>query len=340
MSKKNKNGYIVYKHTSPSGKIYIGITHLKPEHRWGKDGKGYKNNEHLTNAIKKYGWNNFKHEILFDGLTKEEAEQKEIELIAYYKSNQSKRGYNLDNGGKCVGTHSDQTKKKLSEANKGKHHSEETKRKMSQSGKGRIFSDEHKQKISESLTGITRPYLQGENNPNYGKHLSDETKRKISESKKGKAGTLMSEDNKIKLSERSRKAVWQYDENGKFIKEWDSATDASKELKISRSGITACCKDRKKTCGGFIWRYKGVKLKNGDINKFKPIHYQCKPVNQYSLDGNFIKKYESIKSAVIENNFNINSGISNIHYCCSNITKKAYGYIWKYADDEINNNVC
>lgn len=46
MSKRNDNGYIVYKHISPSNKFYIGITLSKPEHRWGKDGHGYKSQLH------------------------------------------------------------------------------------------------------------------------------------------------------------------------------------------------------------------------------------------------------------------------------------------------------
>lgn len=336
MSEINENGYIVYKHTSPSNKVYIGITHLKPEHRWGKDGNGYKNNEHFTNAIKKYGWDNFEHEILFDGLTKEEAEQKEIKLIAYYKSNQSKFGYNRDNGGRCIGTVSEEVKKKLSEVNKGKKHSDETKRKMSESRKGRAFSEEHRQKISEALIGKQR--LRGKDNPNYGKCLSEETKKKISESRKGKGGFPMSEENKLKLSERSRKVILQYDLNGNFIKEWESAVSASKNLGIERSDITSCCNYKIKTSGGFIWRHKGDELQCEDIDKHKPFRYQCRPIEQYTKNGEFIKRYESIKSAVIENNFNNNSGLSNIHYCCSGKTKSAYGYIWKYADEEQNIN--
>lgn len=67
---------------------------------------------------------------------------------------------------------------------RGKHHSEETKRKMSDAAKGRIFTEEHKRKISKNHADIS-----GINNPNYnkpswnrGKHLSKEHKRKISES--------------------------------------------------------------------------------------------------------------------------------------------------------------
>lgn len=41
-----------------------------------------------------------------------------------------------------------------------------------------------------------------------------------------------------------------------FIKEWDSATIAGKELKISSSDICQCCKNKKNSCGNFKWKYK------------------------------------------------------------------------------------
>ena len=69
--------YIVYKHTSPSGKVYIGITSRTPEARWGKDGVEYKLNKHFWNAIQKYGWDNFDHEILCTNLNYEDACKKE-----------------------------------------------------------------------------------------------------------------------------------------------------------------------------------------------------------------------------------------------------------------------
>ena len=91
---------------------------------------------YFWNAIQKYGWDNFEHEILFDGLTKEEAEQKEIELIAYYNSNNKDYGYNLSSGGESGSKgykHTDETKKRMSENRKGKknsmygkHHTEES----------------------------------------------------------------------------------------------------------------------------------------------------------------------------------------------------------------------
>lgn len=92
------NRYFVYKHTCPNGKVYIGITCQTPSKRW-HNGKGYVQNKYFYSAISKYGWDNIKHEILFDSLTKEEACKKEIELIAQYRSNLHEYGYNLSVGG-------------------------------------------------------------------------------------------------------------------------------------------------------------------------------------------------------------------------------------------------
>lgn len=112
--------YTVYKHTSPSGKVYIGITKQKPQDRW-KNGHGYLNKNKydeytqpaMAKAIVKYGWDNFQHEILFTGLTKEEAKTKEIELISEYKSDDRRFGYNIEHGGNSVEKFSDETKAKI-----------------------------------------------------------------------------------------------------------------------------------------------------------------------------------------------------------------------------------
>lgn len=109
-----ERNYIVYKHTSPSNKVYIGITKQKPYKRW-KYGYGYDDSQPLIKkAIQKYGWNNIRHEILYNNLTKKEAEQKEIELIAFYKSNQKEYGYNIQSGGISGENTSEETKKKMS----------------------------------------------------------------------------------------------------------------------------------------------------------------------------------------------------------------------------------
>ena len=74
MEEKN---YTVYMHIFPNSKKYIGITKVKPQYRWGSNGR-YHHNVYMMNAIKKYKWENVKHIILYTNLTKEEAEQKEM----------------------------------------------------------------------------------------------------------------------------------------------------------------------------------------------------------------------------------------------------------------------
>lgn len=135
--------YYVYKHTFPNGKVYIGITCQKPKARWA-NGNGYlqvmKNGKYrqplMARAVIKYGWDNILHEILFSGLTKEEAECKEKELIAEYKSDNPEFGYNIQHGGD-VGRHSEETKRKMSEAAKGRKLTAEDRRKISEAKMGK-----------------------------------------------------------------------------------------------------------------------------------------------------------------------------------------------------------
>lgn len=96
--------YTVYKHTCPNGKVYIGITKQKPERRWGVNGCGYKENEYFYRAIQKYGWENIKHEIIAEGLTEDEADAMEIDLISEYRATDRNCGYNRHFGGKVHDT--------------------------------------------------------------------------------------------------------------------------------------------------------------------------------------------------------------------------------------------
>lgn len=105
--------YIVYVHTNKkNNKKYIGITSRSLKQR-ARNGEGYKGCEKFYNAIKKYGWNNFSHKILFRNLSKEEAELKEQELIKEY--NTQINGYNVANGG-SVNSMTDETKQKISKS--------------------------------------------------------------------------------------------------------------------------------------------------------------------------------------------------------------------------------
>lgn len=129
--------YTIYRHTSPSGKVYIGQTCQKVWVRWLHNGNGYQDSPILWNAIQKYGWENFTHEVLLEGLSKSEADYAEKYLIKWYKLHNI--SYNIANGGggntgfipwnKGIKTNivpwnkgvpmSDETKERVSKAKKG-----------------------------------------------------------------------------------------------------------------------------------------------------------------------------------------------------------------------------
>ena len=146
------NNYKVYMHTSPSGKVYVGITCQPTYVRW-KNGNGYKNNKHFYNAIIKYGWDNFEHQIILENVSKETACAVEIELISKYRSNQFKYGYNRSTGGEFATTgvpKSAETRSKISNSLKGRKLSEEQIRHISAALKGKPRkprSDEHKKNL-------------------------------------------------------------------------------------------------------------------------------------------------------------------------------------------------
>ena len=84
--------YFVYKHTSPEGKVYIGITRKLPRERWAK-GESYKENTDFHADIKKFGWDAFDHEILERGLDEQQALEAEDRFIRQFDCLRPK-GYN------------------------------------------------------------------------------------------------------------------------------------------------------------------------------------------------------------------------------------------------------
>ena len=54
------------------------------------------------------------------------------------------------------------------------------------------------------------------------------------------------------------KPIIQYDKEGNFIKEWDCANDVERVLGISNKHIGSVCLGKRKSCGGYIWKYKNA----------------------------------------------------------------------------------
>ena len=117
---------------------YIGVTKQELKKRF-KNGKGYKPNTKINQAILKYGWKNFSHCILFETNNKEKAGKKEIEYIKLF--NTIKQGYNNATGGfiNYTQTVSERQKQNMSISHKGQHSSPKTEFKKGQRSKAHLM---------------------------------------------------------------------------------------------------------------------------------------------------------------------------------------------------------
>ena len=217
--------YYVYMHICPNNKKYIGITSLIPKKRWNY-GRGYKYSILFYKAIQKYGWDNIKHIILFENLTKEEACEKEIELISKYKSNNSKYGYNITNGGNTTSLFTDEIKKKISINTKKAMENPLIRQKLKEHRKmqvspmkGKKLSEEHKAKLKHD--GML------------GKHHSEKSKMLMRKNIKRKRPIICVETNQI----------------------FESICEAGRQTGIDYRNIHRCCNNGK-TAKGFHWKYK------------------------------------------------------------------------------------
>lgn len=220
--------YIVYEHVFPNSKKYVGITCQKKNRRW-RFGKGYSFNIRMTNAIKKYGWENIAHNVLYSNLTQEEAEEIERRLIKEQDLTDPDKGYNYSIGG-IHPRHTEATKKKIGERSLGRKHSEE-----------------FKKWISERNSGA--------NNYMYGKHHSEETKRKISETKKAHPTPSPNKGKYGKENPSSKRVACINPQTRKITYIYDSISEAAIKTSRSYSCIEAALHKRQKTCAGYEWIY-------------------------------------------------------------------------------------
>lgn len=186
---------VIYALFFPNDKLYIVQTNNFNK-RMNAHKKMYKgcHNLYLSNAIKKYGWENIKKEVLIE-CDKECVDFFERAFISGYNSTNEKIGYNLESGGNKNKIMSDDTKEKLSIAHTGKKASQETKNKMSSfrkgnkicasyGFKGKKHSIETKEKMKINATGrkFSKQTLQKMSVAKIGKMLSSSHREKISNS--------------------------------------------------------------------------------------------------------------------------------------------------------------
>lgn len=197
--------YVVYVHTFPNGKRYVGIS--RDVKRRFRNGKGYQHQKIMYSAIQKYGWKNVETTILLERLTEGEAKQKEIETIALYRTTDRRYGYNQTFGG---------------EGANGRVESEENKRRfgerMSKLHKGVPLSEEHKKKISDAMKGKPKTY-------------SEDGRRRIIESNSTR---VYSKETRKKMSRNTKMAMKEKNMSEYLSRKWQE----NKEQRKAKLRIT------------------------------------------------------------------------------------------------------
>lgn len=212
----------LYVHTNLSnGKRYVGITAQKPESRWRK-GRGYQRCALFYNAIQKYGWDGFSHEVIavFDNM--KDASDAEKSLIAEFKSNNDLYGYNLEAGGHDKGEIAMSTREKLRILGRRKHDAESV------------------EKSAAAHRGLRH---------------TDETRRKMSASQKAFWQTEEGRELARKRSTKVSKRVFCVTDDGEKIT-FDSIANAAKRVGVDASNISRACSGASSKCANMIWGYE------------------------------------------------------------------------------------
>lgn len=233
MTDKENRRCSVYKHTLPNGKYYIGATYRGKE-RWGKNGELYKNSSKIFyTSILQYGWNNIKHEILFSGLSYEQAREIEKKLI----NEAQEKGLSLN---KVRGGYDIIDKNKLVVIAGLRQYG------LSYREIGEILKCETS---TASVVLYNKMYL---------KYFTEEEfLKEVSDFVKSNTGKYTREDGKtFNHNGVPSRIVIQKDKEGNIVAEYESITAAAQANNILHTSIVNNLKGRSKTCGGFIYEYK------------------------------------------------------------------------------------
>lgn len=225
-----------------NNQIYIGssvnIYGRFSQHKWQLR-KNNHGNLHLQRAWNKYGENNFKFKILEKTKSKENLLEKEQFYINFFKPH-----YNIC---KIAGSNSgvirtEEWKKRIGNSNKGKPASENCKKAVRKANYGRKHNEEAKKKIGKAAKG---------------RKMSKKHLKKLIEISKNRIYTNEIRQNMSNAS-TVKKAILQYSLDGKFIKKWDSISQAAKEYNTTKNNIISCLKNKnnRTVAVGYKWEYE------------------------------------------------------------------------------------
>lgn len=290
-------GYIYLRTNKINGKKYVGQTDnfKRRNNEWNKLNKRYGGHV-INNARKKYGADGFSFEILRE-CPNEEMNYWEMYYIKQYNSKKP-YGYNATDGGDSTYERSEETRKKISEALKGKPNP-----KTAAARRGMKLSEEHKTKIGVASRGR--------------KH-SEETKEKIADAHRGRK---CPEETKAKIADtlRGRKRP-----DIAAILKGKPKPKVAAALKGRKRPAEAVAKSAAAHRG--MKRSEETKKKIADSKRDKYNTKCSKAVQALDKDGNVAYEFASTAEA---QRHGFNSGC--ISQCCNGKLKSHKGFIWRYA---------
>lgn len=217
-----------------NAKVYIGSSN-NIEERISRHFYMLRNNKHhsshLQNAFNKYGEENFKFHILKECREKDLIKWEQV-YMNKYQATCPACGYNVSlKAGRVV--LNEDSRKRVTEANRGRNVSIETRKKLSEIGKNRKYSEETRRKMSETRKGhkynlgnkLSEEHKKKISKVHKGKKLSEETKKKISEANKGK-----------KLSGETRKKLGETKKGNKYMLGKHHSEESRKKISDARKG--------------------------------------------------------------------------------------------------------
>lgn len=287
--------------------MYIGITSKDPEERW-KNGLGY-DSQPFFNAIKKYGWNEFEHEIIAEHLTKNEACDMEKTLIKEFHTLLNENGYNASIGG--LG---------------------------STTPKHPIYQFDLHGNLIKEYCGICDA---AKENGILSSNIVNACSNKYKQCKGYVWQYVEDVPDLVKFKENFNSSnfdryepIYQFDINQNYVRSFKNASEA---MQINSSwfsnSILDVCRGKYKHACGYIWRFQ-KDIPNIDDFKNEIIDFSSKPVKrksvlQFDFNGNFIKEYPNTTIA----SEHMGCCPQMISFACCGKSLSAKGYLWRYKDD-------
>ena len=226
--------YTVYCHRNKTnGFEYIGMTGRSIEVRWQNKKRAYDKCTYFRKALDEFGWDGFEHLVLFSGMTKQEATEKETELI---RANIAKGiSYNVRDDNDWLGN----LRKRPVDV---------------YDLEGNLLE------TCESIHDVCVKYKSGETYTYYCVLGTKKTlKRKYVLAFHGEdASERLAEakiDRRYNTPAYNRRKVKMLTLDGEDVNIFCSVTDASDFVGVDPGSIISCCKGKNKTCKGYKWSY-------------------------------------------------------------------------------------